>query len=138
MTSKDWKWYGHPAHFVCSEDCRFHLTTLVGNYVVSTVGELFFDSEVRETLARSRGIQLEGRGDARRADWLHKNGYEDIGLDRKYETMVFRWSGKVCDLKGCDCGLPEISLSELDSRGYNNAGDATRGHYELCETWDTR
>ena len=64
------KWFGSPGHFICSFDCRFHLCTQVGDYLVSTVGELFFDSDIREITAKSRGFALEGRGDARKAD-LH-------------------------------------------------------------------
>ncbi len=134
----EWKWFGSPAHFICSFDCRFHLATLVGDgeYIVSTVGEYLPDSNVRDILAESRGKPIEGRGDARRADWMQKFGYEEIGLDRTYETMVFK-AGEVCKVEGCGCGLPSISGQELDFNGYNTAGDATKGHYALCEKWNS-
>lgn len=35
----DWKWAGKPAHFVGSDDCKWHLTTHVGGYIVSSIGE---------------------------------------------------------------------------------------------------
>ena len=139
MSASDWKWFGSPAHFICAEWCRFHMATLVGNYVVSTVGEYIPDESVRELLAESRGLKLEGRGEARRADWLKKNGFEELGYQRTYETMVFKWTGDVCDTAECGCGLPSIDPSEeFECRGYNNAGDATRGHHELCQEYDGR
>lgn len=107
-----WKWYGHAAHLIVGLDCRFHLATEIGEYLVSTVGEYLPDESVREILAKSRGKPLEGRGDARRADWMRKHGYEEIGCDRKYETMVFRVTGH-CESPDCQCGLPTISGNDL-------------------------
>ncbi len=130
----EWKWFGNAAHFICGHNCRFHLTTLIGHYLVSTVGEYLPDESVREIMARSRGIQIEGRGDARRADFMKKIGYEEIGCDRKYETMVFK-AGAPCSVKECGCGLPSIDGSELDFAPYNQAGDATTGHLEMCRQW---
>ncbi len=89
MSKADWVWMPHPAHFICARDCRFHLATKVGDFIVSTVGELLPDSAVREIYAECRSITLEGEGDARLTDWMTKAGYEDIGYQRKYETMVF-------------------------------------------------
>jgi hypothetical protein len=134
----EWRWFGHAAHFICGQDCRFHLATQIGPWLVSTVGEYLPDSNVREILADSRGIQLQGQGDARRADWMRKVGWESIGYERLYETMVFR-AGKPCQSTECGCGLPELaSGSELDFEGYNTAGDATRGHYRMCEKWSQK
>lgn len=128
------KWFGHAGHFICAEWCRFHLCTQVGNFLVSTVGEYMPDAPVRETLAQSRGVVLEGRGDARRADYLNKVGFEQIGYDRLYETMVFK-AGKPCDSAECGCGLPAISGSELDFLGYNDAKSATDGHMRLVRKY---
>jgi hypothetical protein len=69
------------------------------------------------------------------AAWLKKNWPgEEIGVGRKYETMVFR-AGKPCDAVGCGCGLPQIDGTELDFSGYTNAKDATEGHMALCAKW---
>lgn len=132
----EWKWFGHAAHLIVGSDCRFHLATAInGEYLVSTVGEYVPGSQVREVLAETRGIKLEGRGDAREADYMDKIGFEDIGAGRKYETLVFRFS-RVCDELECGCGAPlPDDWSELDANGYNDAGSATRGHYEMCERW---
>jgi hypothetical protein len=129
-----WKWFGHAGHFICARWCRFHLCTLVGDYLVSSVGEYVPDETVREIHCQVHGITLEGRGDARLADYMKKVGFQEIGSGRKYETMVFK-AGKPCMAKDCDCGLPEIDGTELDAQGYNQAGAAAKGHYEMCEKW---
>lgn len=129
-----WNWFGCAGHLIVGKDCRFHLFTKVGKFVVSTVGEYLPSESVREILAKSRGVKIEGRGDARENDYMRKIGYEKIGFDRLYETMVFD-AGKPCRLKTCMCGAPEIDGSEKDFRGYNTAGEATKGHFEMCLKW---
>ena len=132
-----WEWFGSPGHLIVSFDCRFHLHTLVGPWVVSTVGEWCPDSSSWDIYADSCGVTLTGRGDARRASFLNEVGFLEIGSGRKYETMVFRATGKRCERDECRCGQPEWSGSELDSDGYNERGDAQRGHYAMCDKWAT-
>lgn len=126
-----WKWYGNAGHFICSRWCRFHLCTLIGDTLVSTVGEHMPPESVRKIYAYSRGITLTQIGDSAETEWLEKNGYEEIGSNIKYETMTFK-AGKPCNSVGCCCGLPKIDSSELDFEGYNDAGSATEGHYKMC------
>lgn len=57
MKKEDWIWMPHPAHFICSDHCRFVLATYVGGYIVSTVGEHVPDSATREIIAESRGVK---------------------------------------------------------------------------------
>ena len=57
-----WVWMPHPGHFMLGDECKFRMTTYVGKYLVSTVGEL-----------KSKGDPGEG-------------GWERIGSDRTYET----------------------------------------------------
>lgn len=135
IPESEWKWYGDAAHFICGSQCEFHLATQIGTRIVSTVGKLFPDSKVRAIYAQSRGVVIEGKGDEWDWNYRHKmpnHGYEQIGCDRLYETMVFDLSGKIC---GCGCGLPKIIPNELDCRGYNDAIEATEGHMELCRKW---
>lgn len=134
ITIESWEWFGNAGHFICGSDCRFHLCTLVGEYLISTVGQYWPDEGVREILAKSRGIMLSGRGDERRNDYMKKIGYEQIGFNRLFETMVFK-AGKRCADPDCNCGLPEIASSELDFEGYNTAGDAASGHVRMCHKW---
>ena len=133
MTYKksDWVWMPHAGHFICSHDCRFFLTTRVGGFIVSTVGEYLPDETVREITAKHQGVVLEGQGDARRADFLKKIGYLEVGYGRKYETMVFvaKPSDNPC------CPFMAASWDEHDFAGYMEPGDAYRGHLAMCEKW---
>jgi hypothetical protein len=131
----EWKWFGNAGHLCIARDCQFHLCTQVGGFLVSTVGQYVPGESTREALAKSRGIVLSGRGDDRYADYMNKIGYEEIGFGRKYETMVFR-AGNPCTNVDCNCGMPELAdASQLDTREYNSAGEATAGHIELCHKW---
>jgi hypothetical protein len=129
IPQEDWKWFGNAGHFICGMDCRFHLCTLIGDILVSTVGEYLPDSGSWDIYAEQKGVTLKGRGDARRADFLNRVGYVTIGLERLYETMAFRVSGGTCE---CGCGLPNITGSEIAFDGYNDAGAATKGHHAIC------
>lgn len=133
----EWRWFGNAGHLIVASDCWFHLCTQIGDVLVSTIGEYFPPESLRERFAESRGVALEGFGDARRADYLRKIGFEEIGYGRTYETMVFRTTGDVCHAAGCVCGLPTIIPRELDMRGYQTAGAATLGHMELCRQYAT-
>lgn len=74
------------------------------------------------------------KGDYFDAAYMQRFGYETVGCDRKYETMVFR-AGNPCSRKGCDCGVPEIASDELDFAPYNTAGEARDGHMAMCKKW---
>jgi hypothetical protein len=135
IPESEWRWFGSAGHLIVAIDCRFHLCTQVGDYLVSTVGEYFPDEAVREILAQTRGVALEGQGDYRRADYMKKVGFEEIGYGRTYETMVFRTTGDVCAVPGCGCGLPKVDWREVDTDGYTTAGAATLGHMALCRKY---
>lgn len=137
---QDWKWYGHAGHLIVGQWCRFHLCTLIGKHLVSTVGEYWPERPVREIhahvhdpawLAENKSL----RGDDFDAAYMRRFGYEDIGCDRRYETMVFKANGKLCE---CGCGLPTFSGSEIESNGYNLAIEATEGHYEMCRKFASK
>ena len=71
----------------------------------------------------------------REEEWLRENWPgEDVGYNRKYETMVFRMKGR-CDSPKCGCGAPLIEPSEIDSDVYNLPGPAREGHMKMCHTW---
>ena len=134
MKKNKWIWMPHPGHFICAKDCRFILNTYVGKYIVSTVGEYWPDSQVRKIFAYVRKVEIKGNGD----EWdfnyrkqMPNNGFEEIGCDRLYETMVFRAekSKEKC------CPWVASSWSELDFAGYMNAEDAYAGHIKLCKKW---
>lgn len=124
VSPSEWEWFGVAGHFICGRWCRFHLCTKVGKYLVSTVGEFV-------PLSAAQNERAE-------AEWLKKNWPgEDVGYDRKYETMVFI-AGPRCVSSTCGCGLPEISGSEKDMLGYSTSREATKGHLSLCHKWAKR
>jgi hypothetical protein len=119
----EWEWFGSAAHFICGRWCRFHLATLVGPWLVSTVGEYVPPSKSGSERAE--------------AEFLARNKWGDtIGCDRKFETMVFR-AGKRCADSDCGCGLPAIASSELEMWPYNDRASAQLGHDEMCGKWST-
>lgn len=136
LLKEAWTWMPHPAHLIVARDCRFHLATHVGGYIVSTVGEWWPDSMVRDILAQCRGITLEGKGDAREADAMKKLGYQEIGAGRLYETMVFRAIPRVSDDPSDQCCPFVVSdHTELAFAGSNDPAEAMANHMRLCEEW---
>jgi hypothetical protein len=120
-----WKWFGVAGHFTCGKWCRFHLTTKVGKFLISTVGEY---------------VHPRNSGASERVEmaWLEANWPgEDIGYKRKYETCVFV-AGPPCNSKVCHCGQPKIVSAEIDSLPYNDRAAATVGHMKLCRKWANR
>jgi hypothetical protein len=118
IPESEWEWFGNVGHLIVGSWCRFHLTTVVGQYLISTVG--FW-------VPPKAGERAE-------ADWLakHPEG-EEIGPGRFYETMVFV-AGERCG-GDCGCGLPSTNGHELDFAGYQKPAEAQRGHMEMCRKW---
>jgi hypothetical protein len=122
---EEWVWLGNAGHFICAQWCRFHLATIVGPWLVSTVGEYVHPRH------------SEGSEQKDSAWWIENWPGEDIGYNRKYETMVFHiTSDKKCQVENCGCSTPaDVDFSELDVDGYNLRGDAERGHLAMCMKW---
>ncbi len=136
MSKEDWVWMPHPGHFCAAKDCRFFLNTYVNGYIVSTVGEYWPDSAVRKIFANSRGKDIEGIGDYFDANYLNEFGYEKIGFDRLYETMVFK--AESSDERDSCCPFRAyIRGGELVLKGYNDPTDAYKGHLEICNLYDS-
>lgn len=137
---KDWKWFGNAGHLIVATDCRFHLCTQVGKYLVPTVGQYWPTRSSREIhaqihdpawLAKHRHL----KGDSFDAGYMKRFGYETVGCDRLFETRVFH-AGPPCSAKDCGCGLPfPADWSEIDFAPYNDAGAATSGHMAMCRKW---
>jgi hypothetical protein len=100
------QYFGSPAHLCVSFNCHFHLATLIGDKLVSTVGEYIQSS------APDRAFTAVGSG-----------------LKDFYETMVFTAHGS-CD---CGCGLPNRGGSELLTRRYATPQAANEGHELICQ-----
>lgn len=142
ITKDKWIWMPHPAHFICSMDCRFVLATKVGKYIVSTVGELWQDRQVREIHAGVYDPKwLEEnkhlKGDYFDNAYYKKFGYEDLHLTGwKYETMVFKAVKRKPQNKEDTCCPFKIeSGSNVDEKWYKTAEEALKGHYKLCNKW---
>lgn len=136
IPKEKWEWFGNAGHLIVSEWCRFHLCTNVGKYLVSTVGEYWPERLSRELHAQIYDPKWHEENRNRRGDdydhaYMKRFGFEEIGCNRKYETMVFR-AGTRCT---CGCGMPIISGSELDSDGYNDRKTANVGHNKMCKKW---
>jgi len=94
--------------------CEFHLATFVDDILVSTVGAYPRDDE-----------------------------FEMIGVDRYYETMVFRtdddWSikanGTVVQYSHPDVLNFSDEIGTDDNWTYNTADDAVLGHQQHVEYW---
>lgn len=103
--------FGFAGHLIVAEYCRFHLTTEVGSYLVSTVGAYVKPG--------------------REGEWT------EVGCGRKFETFVFRLGGK-CDC-GTDCGQRAVAdWSEIDSRAANTPGEATKAHEAMVRKYLNR
>lgn len=135
-----WEWFGHAAHLVVSRLCQFHLATKVGDYLVSTVGEYWPSRSSREIHAEVHDPTWLAKNRHRKGDdfdhaYMQRFGFEEIGVGRKYETVVFKATSR-CTADGCGCNLPiPDDWTGLDFGSYNDAGSATRGHYAICEKW---
>ena len=136
MKKQNWIWMPHPAHLCVSHMCRFHLSTYVGKYIVSTVGEYSPPRSVKEITARIKDLDWHEKNNHLKGEeyeyaYLRKFGFDEIGMSRTYETMVFK---AVKSLHSCCPYIPE-SGSEVDFKGYKNSQDAYAGHLKLCKKW---
>ena len=87
---------------------------------------------MREVFNQTRELKLEGKGDAKLADFLKKNGFEELSFGRTYETMVFR---AIKDKKNKCCPYAMQTPTDLEMNGYNSAEDAYKGHLKMCRKW---
>lgn len=138
-SKEKWVWMPHAGHFICARSCQFILNTYVGKYIVSTVGELWNDQIVRRIHASVHDKQwyeknINLKGDYFDSAYMKKFGFENIGCERKYETMVFK--ARKSEHKCCPYKI--IVSEEVDTEGYNKPEDACRGHLKLCNKWSKK
>jgi hypothetical protein len=102
---------GCAGHFICANDCRWRRHTQVGNYRVSTVGDLYYRSEE------------------------NKRQTVGSGLEDFFETMVFKLRREKCDDNdGCGCRRVK-EWSELECIRYKTAGEAQKGHEAMIRKY---
>lgn len=99
----------HAAHFIGASRCLFRRATVVGEHVVSTVGEFM-------SLNNAEMIEVGGPGEF-------------------FETMVWRAKPPSAD---CCLFDADIDRGPLTTRRYRTADEAQRGHEELCSQLEER
>jgi hypothetical protein len=93
---------GCPGHFICAKDCRWRRHTQVGNYRISSVGDLYYQSK--------------------------PNKRQTIGATGYFETMVFKTTNKPeKGNEGCGC-CAVAQWTDVDGERYETAGEAQAGH----------
>jgi len=137
MKRDKWVWMPHAGHFIGGDYCHFRLSTYVGKYIVSTVGELFWGDQVNRIKAEVYDKEWYAENKSKLGDdftraYMKKFGYNEIGCGRKYETMVFK--AKKSDKCGA-CPYIMLKATEIDFEGYNEAEEAFKGHYAMCNKW---
>lgn len=112
MASDKWTWYGHAGHLCAAYNCRFHLCTKVGGYLVSTVGD-YFERGIRNTVGAYK--------------------------DSFFETFVFNvLPGSSCSDLACLCGLPNVDWVNIEGVRCATAGEASKTHMRMCKKYDRR
>lgn len=136
MKKENWIWMPHPGHFCLRNKCRFSLNTYIGKYIVSTVGELWQDREIRNLQAKIHDIKWYKKNKSS-SDYdelfMKKFGYQDFAYGEKYETKVFK-----AKRSGNKCCPFLIKGKELDSQTYNSDEDARKGHIKVCNKWNKK
>lgn len=93
---------GCAGHFICAQDCRWRRHTQVGDYRVSSVGDLYYKHEPKKR--------------------------QTVGAMGYFETLVFKLSKEQSEgNEGCGC-REVAEWSEIDGERYETAGEAQAGH----------
>lgn len=144
MSKEKWIWMGHPGHLCIASQCQFRLNTYVNGYIVSTVGEYWPGEEIAKSLLKLRVSRknlykkvsvelvenlLKLKGDAFVQAYISSLGFEEIGWQRVYETMVF----KAIKSENSCCPYEADVSEEIYMGGYNDSKSAMKGHYKACE-----
>lgn len=140
MKKENWIWMPYAGHFILGDECNFRLNTYVGKYIVSTIGELWGDSQVRKIHAQVHDKEWYAenkdlKGDNFDVAYFKKFGFQEIGYKRLFETMVFEAKPNP-DKKFKDCVPYVIDVTkEVDFNSYDDRNKAYKGHLKLCEKW---
>ena len=104
------KYFGYAGHFIGAPMCLFIITTQVGNYLISSVG-----------------------------DYRPKGCYEKqeiVGGGKLFETMVFMTTENKCELSYCNCNMPEVvKWTPIDTIYANTAGEAQNNHEKMIKKY---
>lgn len=86
-----WKWYGYAGHFIGGRSCAFHLSTRVGGFLISTVGD-YFPNGKRETLGAEKDSWFETfvfkcSGDDKNGNPVMDDGFTEIDSERYAKSI---------------------------------------------------
>lgn len=98
----EWKWSGQAGHQCVSNYCRYHLTTVVGIYIISTVG-----------------------------DWHPKGAgkMEKLTLYGYYDTAVFEVDEELLE---CGCVQIKGEQLDGKQYGNVKCPELEKGHFDMC------
>lgn len=117
IPQSEWKWFGYPLHYTLGTRCIFHLGTVVGDYLVSTV---------------EKQTPFGWNGDSSNCEPL---GYASNAEPLYFETCVFKWTPRQT------CACPQIDFNsfsgdaEIERHVYGGIDDcdlANKEHYDTC------
>jgi hypothetical protein len=99
---------GCAGHFICSDNCGWRRHTQVGNYRISTVGDLYIEDK-RVTVG--------------------------CGETDYFETMVFLTTDKAArENDGCGCRAV-VDWGGIEHERYSTAGEAQAGHEAMVRKY---
>lgn len=104
--------HGYAGHFMMCRDCQFHLTTEVGDFVVSTIGDYCPDGELTNRVEIIKGYN--------------------------FQTKVFQFMGYSCSDICLYVTRTPLNLNysnAIETKNYNTAGEAQEGHRKLCQIY---
>jgi hypothetical protein len=102
------KWLGHKQHYLLSDDCHFSMATLLDNGYLVSTIGDYYNRSTKQ--------------------------FEKINSESYFETLVFKTSGETML-----CGCPKIEdRIEVDSKRYDHAYDAEKGHMDIIEKWNKK
>jgi len=108
IPESEWTWLGYPQHFIGAAACRFRMATMVGNYLVSTVGDYHPKKRVDDIDSEREPV---GGGE-----------------DAFFETYVFRCDG----MDSCGCCARVDDRCEIWGRHTSDSIKAQAMHMEAC------
>ena len=108
IPESQWEWNGYASHFICAERCLFRMSTVVGDFIISSVGD--YRQGGSDTPMKPIGA----------------------GENAFFETYVFA-RGKRC---ACGCGEYRIADGcELDGVRTAKADACRKTHMEYCRRY---
>ena len=118
IPESDWVWCGYAGHFIGGHNCRFHLTTMIGPWSVSTVGDYYPSSGARTRL---------GGGED---DWYETMIFpigepDDDNPHGKVEVSGLEWMKRYSTVDGAEAG--HLSLCRKVADGWNPGYDSEAG-----------